>query len=125
MEVVIELMQQYTDIPIRRASLPATNGIAFEKATSDTVTTCLDRSTLEELPCVLNCKHADMHEALRTLDRLHMKLTRLPAYPKNERWQIYSIETISGPAQIGREPGGQWLIGSSLRIKVYNKESAF
>lgn len=125
MMTVIDIMQDLTDLPIRRASLPSENGIAFEKATSDTVTTCLDRSTLEELPCVLNCKHADLAVAQQTLDRIHIKLTRLPAYPRNERWQIYSIETIAAPSQIGREPNGQWLVGSSIRIKVYNKESAF
>lgn len=125
MMAVIELMQQWTDIPIRRAALPPDNGISFEKATSDTISISFDRSTIEAVACVLNAKHSDMALAQRTLDVIHARLTRLASYPKNDRWQIYSIETISGPCEIGREANGQWLIGSSVRIKFYNKESVY
>lgn len=127
-EIIDELMklvQDLTTMPIRRAALPAAEGISLEKSASDTISTCLNRSTVEEISCVLNAKSRNMRTALCVLERMHVRLTRLPIYPKTDKWQMVSVETISGPSVIGREAGDQWLVVSSIRVKIYNKESAY
>lgn len=125
LDAVIDIIQPLTDLPVRRGTLPAGDGVALEMSNTTTVSTGLDRSTVEELPCVLNCKSTDLVSAQDALALFHRKLTRLAQYPKTDRWQIYAIETISGPAVIGREADNRWLVGSSIRVKIYNKESAF
>lgn len=71
---------------------------------------------------MLNCRHSDLKTARDTLTTLHHHLTRLPAYPNNERWQISAIVTSGGPTVIGREPNGMWTVGSSIRVTYYDKE---
>lgn len=124
-DTIMEMIQAWTDMPVRRAVLPAAEGISIEKGTSDVITTALNRSTIEEMACVLNCKSTDLVRARQTVGLIHQKLTRYPEYPNTADWQITAVETISGPTTIGREAGGFWLVGSTIRIKFYNKEGAF
>lgn len=123
-DAVLELMQGMTDMPVRRAVLPAGEGVSIEKGTSDIVVTSLDRSTIEEISCVVNAKSTDLVKARQAVSFMHQRLPRLSEYPNNEQYQITAIETISGPTTIGREAGGYWTVGSIIRIKYYNKESA-
>ncbi len=123
-QAVIDMMQYWVDAPIRRGVLPAAVGVSIEHASSDVITAGLNRSTVEEITCVLNAKHMALKSALGMLEVLHQRLSRAATYPENEKWQIFAIETVGGPSQIGREAGGFWLAGSSIRIKFYNKEGA-
>ena len=123
MEALVTIMQDMTDLPVRRGALPAGNAVCLEKGTNDVVSTALDRSTVERAVFVLNAKHSDMHAAQTALDNIHQKITRMKEYPATDKWQIATVTTVAGPSCIGREPGMQWLFGSSIRVLIYNKES--
>lgn len=124
-DAVLEILQGWTDMPVRRAVLPAGEGVSIEKGTGDTISTALNRSTVEEVTCVLNAKSTDLKKARQVLSMMHQRLTRYPIYPNNDDWQITAIETVGGPTVIGRESGQYWLVGSTVRIKFYNKEGVF
>lgn len=124
-DTIIEMMQALTTMPVRRAVNPAAESICVEKGTSDVIRTALNRSTIEEMTCVVNGKGTNLVGVRAALGTIHQRLSRCSSYPKNNDWQITAIETVSGPTTIGREAGGLWLLGSMIRIKFYNKEGAF
>lgn len=125
LDSIVQIIQPWTDMPVRRAVLPVGEGVSLEKSTSGVIGTALDRSTIEEMTCVLNAKSQDLKKAREALGVMHQRLTRLAEYPNNADWQITAIETVSGPTEIGREANGFWLVGSSIRVKFYNKEGAY
>ena len=42
----------------------------------------------------------------------------LTSYPSGADWHIVDISTMTEPQVIGREDEGQWLMASSLWVKV-------
>lgn len=120
-DALMEIMQPHCPLPIRRSTLPTGAGVCIEHAASDTITTHFDRATLEEMTCVLNAKGESLREIHGILTTLHHLLTRLRDYPQTDLWQVTAVETIGGPTNIGREPNGLWLSGSSIRVKFYDK----
>ena len=58
------------------------------------------------------------------MERAHHALTTSKVLPYTEDWQIYAIETTAAPSVIGREENRNWVLGSSLRVKFYNKKGA-
>ncbi|MBQ7844999.1 MAG: hypothetical protein IJ392_02480 [Clostridia bacterium] len=104
---------------IRRGSLPPDNGICMEIATGAPDERFMDRRSVLVLSVVLNGKHSDLAALSRALDAIHHHLTHLKEYPITEAWQMLSISTTSVPHQIEREASGQWLMGSSLEIRIY------
>lgn len=110
----------YADISV--GALPAGNGISMTVATGAPETVFLDRASEQRISVVLNGKHADQRTVSDVLGDIHAALTRRAAYPSGNLWQITAVETVSLPGYIGREDDGQWLYGSSLRIKFYFKK---
>ena len=122
LETIIALMQPLTTLTIRQAALPVGDGICLEAGAAGTVTTHLDRATLEQMSCVMNAKCEDLQTARGTLTVLHHYLTRMATYPQNDDWQITDITTIGGPSVVSREPNGMWIVGSQIRVTYYDKE---
>ena len=110
-------VQPYANILI--GSLPADNGISICIA-SGSVGYFMDKCGRYNLTLTLNGKHTDQHLVSDTLGRIHMALSRMTVYPSVASCQITSVETQSPPSYLDREDGGQWLYGSSLRVKFYH-----
>ncbi len=113
-----EATQLYNSITI--GPLPAENGLAIAFSPGSQEETYQDKNILLSLPCVLNGKHESQKMVVEALGKIHAALTRAKDYPRSERWQITDISTIATPHYVDRE-NGQWLYGSSLKIKVYTK----
>lgn len=105
--------------PIARGPLGADAGIRMELSPGSPPTYHLDRRCEVHLSLVLNAKHRDMQLVSNTLHRIHDALTRAPAYPHGDAWQITHIATESAPELIEREPGDLWLFASSLTVTLY------
>jgi len=40
------------------------------------------------------------------------------SYPSGNGWKVVDIQTMTEPQVIGREDNGQWMMASSLLVKV-------
>lgn len=112
------LTNPYTQIVI--GSMPPLNGIAMTgEGGPDSVH--LDIGAEQTMNIVCNGKSSDQRTVIRALDKIHRFLTLRKDYPTGDGWQIYSITTIASPRLIGVEQNSQWLYGSSLLVKFYQK----
>lgn len=112
------LTNPYTQIVI--GSMPPLNGIAMTgEGGPDSVH--LDIGAEQTMNIVCNGKNSDQRAVIRALDKIHRFLTLRKDYPADDGWQIYSITTIASPRLIGVEQNSQWLYGSSLLVKFYQK----
>ena len=117
LQAIIDMAQAAAGVPIVTGSMPPDDGIAMTgQASEDSI--FLDIGSNDRLVVVCNGKSTDQAEVIRRLDAIHWSLTRRKDFPEAAGWQVYAIETISGPRLIGRESNSQWLYGSSLSIKV-------
>lgn len=112
------LTNPYTQIVI--GSMPPLNGIAMTgEGGPDSVH--LDIGAEQTMNIVCNGKNVDQRAVIRALDKIHRFLTFRKDYPRGDDWQIYSITTIASPRLLGVEQNSQWLYGSSLLVKFYQK----
>ena len=68
-----------------------------------------------------NGKHTDQQTVSNQLGAIHKNLSRRKWYPQNENFQILDISTSTAPQYVGREENDQWLYGSALRVKFYDR----
>lgn len=102
-------------------SLPADNGISAYLSTGSSTTTYLNKKSKDEAFIVVNAKHTDNRTALSALSAIHSALTKIRDYPHSDNYQIFNIETSTSPNFISHLDNGQWIYGSILKIKFYNK----
>lgn len=107
---------------IKMGALPADNGLSMAMTPASAIARHLHMDAEYSVICVLNGKHVDQLLLSDTLNRIHEKLTQNKAYSTIQGAQITSVETVMIPNYIGREDGGQWLYGSSIRIKFYYRK---
>lgn len=117
LQAVIDMAETAAGVPIVTGSMPPDDGIAMTGQASEDVI-FRDIGSNDRLVIICNGKSTDQRQVIQWLDAIHWSLTRRKDFPSNEAWQIYAIETISGPRLIGREANSQWLYGSSLAVKV-------
>lgn len=101
-------------------SMPPLNGIAMT-GEGGPHSVHLDIGAEQTMNIVCNGKNADQRAVIRALDKIHRFLTFRKDYPVGDGWQIYSITTIASPRLLGVEQNSQWLYGSSLLVKFYQK----
>lgn len=112
------LTNPYAQVVI--GSTPPLNGIAMTgEGGPDSVH--LDIGAEQTMNIVCNGKNVDQRAVIRALDKIHRFLTFRKDYPRGDDWQIYSITTIASPRLLGVEQNSQWLYGSSLLVKFYQK----
>ena len=112
------LTNPYAQVVI--GSMPPLNGIAMTgEGGPDSVH--LDIGAEQTMNIVCNGKNVDQRAVIRALDKIHRFLTFRKDYPRGDDWQIYSITTIASPRLLGVEQNSQWLYGSSLLVKFYQK----
>lgn len=107
---------------IKTGALPADNGLCMAPSPAAAITRHLDLGAEYGIVCTLNGKHADQYTLSDTLNRIHEKLTQNKVFNTVSGAQITHVETVSAPGYIGREDSGQWLYGSSVRIKFYYRK---
>lgn len=105
--------------PIQRGPLDAEAGIRIALSPGSPPVVHMDRRCVVQLSLVLNAKHRDMQLVSGTLHRIHDTLSRAPAYPRTDAWQITHIRTESMPEMIERDPGDMWLFASALTVTLY------
>lgn len=101
-------------------TMPPDNGFAMSVSGGiDNIQS--DNGGTGTLNVILNGKNSDQETVIVQLNAIHARLTRRQDFPASGNWQIYSIRTVSAPRLIGREQNSQYLYGSSLAVKFYEK----
>lgn len=123
-EAVIGLINAYSPFAtVTRGALPTGMGLTCEVGPSTPSEVYLDKNSYIPLDITINGKHPSLELLSDTMNDIHGNLTRAKSYPsdtsKSHRWQIVDIATYSLPQIIGREDNNDWLMASSLSVRVY------
>lgn len=100
-------------------SLPPDNGLSMTFGAGGVNTTTLEKTICYDFSVVLNGKHSSQKTVSDALCNIHAALTQTKTYPATSAYQIADISTIATPSYLDREDSGQWLYGSSLRVRAY------
>ena len=109
-----------------RGALPTGAGLICEVGPSTPSEVYLSKNSYIPLDITLNGKHSNLKTLSDTMNNIHGTLTRATSYPADEpqdgsapRWQIVDIANYTLPQIIGREDNNDWLMASSLSVRVY------
>lgn len=120
LEAVIGLMNATRPFAtVTRGALPTGNGLVCEIAPSMPDGLFLDKNVTVSLDVTLNGKHMNLKTLSDAMNDIHSALTRATQYPSGASWQITDITNYTLPQIIGREQNNEWLMASSLSVKVY------
>jgi len=121
-ESVMDLIDSMDLFPaITRGALGTGRTITCEVAPSAPDEVYLDKNQYIVIDLTINAKSGNLQTLSDGLNMIHQNLTMLKAYPKTEQWEIVDITTLTEPQVIGREDNNDWLMASSLGVKVYTK----
>lgn len=121
-EAVIGLMNDTNPFSVvTRGALPTGYGITCEVGPSTPNELHWDKNVFIPLDITINGKHANLETLSDALNGIHSALTRATSYPKGTGWQITDIATGTLPQIIGREENNEWLMASSLSVKLFWK----
>ena len=123
-ESIQQMVQAITGKRVVIGSVPPLDGYAVSMAGGAPIATFRPLTTNESFPVLFNGKGEDLHTVMADMEQAHHALTTSKALPYSEDWQIYAIETTAAPSVIGREENRNWVLGSSLRVKFFNKKGA-
>ena len=104
--------------PITRGALGTGAGLCCEVAPSSPSEVYLDKNQYIPLDLTLNGKHMNLETLSETMNGIHEYLTMLTEYPSGDDWAIVDIGTYTEPQIIGRESANDWIMASSLHIKI-------
>ena len=121
-EAVIGLMNATTPFAsVTRGALPTGYGITCEVGPSSVSEVYLDKNSYLPLDVTINGKHSNLLTLSDALNKIHSALTRTKTYPSADAWEIVDISNYTMPQVIGREGNNEWLMASSLLVKIYQK----
>ena len=103
---------------ITRGALGTGNSLVCEVAPSSPTEVYLDKNQYITVDLTINGKHSDLEVLSDSMNLIHESLTMLKEYPYSENWQIVDIVTLTEPQIIGREENNDWIMASSLGVKV-------
>ena len=103
---------------ITRGALGTGNSLVCEVAPSSPTEVYLDKNQYITVDLTINGKHSDLELLSDSMNLIHESLTMLKEYPYSENWQIVDIVTLTEPQIIGREENNDWIMASSLGVKV-------
>lgn len=103
---------------ITRGALGTGNSLVCEVAPSSPSEVYLDKNQYITVDLTINGKHSDLELLSDSMNLIHESLTMLKEYPYSENWQIVDIVTLTEPQIIGREENNDWIMASSLGVKV-------
>ena len=121
-EATIALMNAaQTMATVRRGALGTGTGIVCELGPSSPREVYLSKDAYIPLDVTINGKHANLEILSDALNAIHSTLTRAKSYTSGTNWEIVDITTTTLPQIIGREDNNDWIMASSLAVKVYQK----
>ena len=103
---------------IRRGALGTEDGLCCEIGPSSPDEVYLDKNKYTPIDLTINGKHNNLQTLSDAMNLIHENLTMRTSYPSGADWHIVDISTMTEPQVIGREDEGQWLMASSLWVKV-------
>ena len=103
---------------ISRGALGTGNGLVCEVAPSSPSEVYLDKNQYITVDLTINGKHSELETLSDAMNTIHESLTMLREYPYSTNWQIVDIVTLTEPQIIGREENNDWIMASSLGVKV-------
>ena len=106
---------------IYRGALGTGNGLCCEVGPTRPETVYLDKNKYIPVDLTINGKHDNLLTLTEAMNKIHESLTMLKTYPSGASWEIVDITTSTEPQIIDREDSGQYLMASSLFVKVETK----
>ena len=103
---------------IRRGALGTGAGLCCEIAPSSPFEVYLDKNQYIPLDLTINGKHSNLETLSETMNGIHESLTMMTEYPTGEGWAVVDISTYTEPQVIGRENDNDWIMASSLSVKI-------
>ena len=104
---------------IYRGALGTGDGLCCEVGPTSPESVFLDKNKYIPVDLTINGKHENLRTLSDAMNAIHESLTMQTSYPYGEDWEIVDITTLSEPQIIGREDSNQWVMASSLLVKVY------
>lgn len=123
-DVIKEVIDMASDYSIRIGDLPADGGISIYYGAGFPFTTFQTKGMSYELDLTLNAKGIDQEAVSDALNNIHQLLTQTKEYPDSDEFQINDIITTDTPHYADLEENGQWLYGSSLRVRFFYKKGS-
>ena len=121
-EAVIGLMNATQPFAnVTRGALPTGAGITCEVGPSTPAEVYLDKNAYIPLDVTINGKHPNLMTLSDAMNKIHSALTRATSYPSADHWEIVDIATATLPQVLGREDNNDWLMASSLSVRIYQK----
>jgi hypothetical protein len=106
---------------IYRGALGTGNGLCCEVGPTRHESVFLDKNKYIPVDLTINGKHDNLLTLTDSMNKIHESLTMLKTYPSGASWEIVDITTATEPQIIDREDSGQYLMASSLLVKVATK----
>ena len=103
---------------IYRGALGTGNGLCCEVGPTRPETVYLDKNKYIPVDLTINGKHDNLLTLTEAMNKIHESLTMLKTYPSGATWEIVDITTSTEPQIIGREDSNQYIMASSLFVKV-------
>ena len=103
---------------IYRGALGTGNGLCCEVGPTRPETVFLDKNKYIPVDLTINGKHDNLLTLTEAMNKIHESLTMLKTYPSAASWEIVDITTMTEPQIIGREDSNQYIMASSLFVKV-------
>lgn len=120
LEVVLQLINSLGLFkPAILGPLTPEPGIAVMLGPSNPETVYMSKDAYLYLDITLNGRHSNLWLLTGDMNRIHSGLTRAKKYAEGQGWEIVDITTQTLPQVIDREPNNDWLMASSLIVKVY------
>lgn len=103
---------------IYRGALGTGNGLCCEVGPTRPESVFLDKNKYIPVDLTINGKHDNLLTLTEAMNKIHESLTMLKTYPSGATWEIVDITTSTEPQVIGREDSNQYIMASSLFVKV-------
>ena len=103
---------------IYRGALGTGNGLCCEVGPTRPEAVFLDKNKYIPVDFTINGKHDNLLTLTEAMNKIHESLTMLKTYPSGASWEIVDITTSTEPQVIGREDSNQYIMVSSLFVKV-------
>lgn len=122
-EAIEDVVAMMNETPVfaqvRRGALTTGNSLSCEIGPSTADTHFLNKDTVVPVDLTLNGKHSNLRTVTECMNRIHYELTRRKVYPAGVGWEVVDIVDATMPQVIGRESNTDWLLASSLIVKVH------
>ena len=96
-------------------------GLCCEVGPSTPSEVYLSKDAYIPVDLTINGKHHNLMTLSDTMNGIHSALTRAKTYPSADHWEIVDIATATLPQVLGREDNNDWLMASSLSVRIYQK----